>query len=452
MKHRTHLAALTIGGALALAACSGGTNAATTTVAPTTPPTTAPVATTTPTTTISDGMMDTTTFAIEITNTSGGFAAREAQSFAVPVGASDPGPALPGDAYATTFAAAPGDRVSFATMFVQSNDWFFSFDPEGLALFADDGSPITGDVTDAVSVWDAGTEIDQDPGTGQDQPPRQTGPNTGAVDPDATVRAVDGEDAADYVTVELSNEGDDFTLTITNTSGDADTPTPLAPGVVVVHNAGTPLFEAGKADLGIGLEALAEDGDPAAITESLDAEAGVTTPLAPGVAVVLDQGTSLFIPGSPASDDGLEALAEDGDPSQFAANTGGTVFAVPTGATEPGPLLPGESYTVEVEAAPGESVSFATMFVQSNDWFFSLGDAGISLFEADGTPISGDVTDRVSLWDAGTEADQTPGIGADQPPRQAGPNSGDADPDDSIRLVDGFSAGDYVTVTITPQS
>ena len=92
------------------------------------------------------------------------------------------------------------------------------------------------------------------------------------------------------------------------------------------------------------------------------------------------------------------------------------------------------------------------MFVQSNDRFFSLGGAGIPLFDADGAPISGDITSLVTLWDAGTEIDQTPGAGADQAPRQAGPDTGAHDPDSSIRLVDSYSVANYVEVTITPQS
>ena len=92
------------------------------------------------------------------------------------------------------------------------------------------------------------------------------------------------------------------------------------------------------------------------------------------------------------------------------------------------------------------------MFVQSNDWFFSLGGAGIPLFDADGAPISGDITSLVTLWDAGTEIGQTPGAGADQAPRQAGPDTGAHDPDSSIRLVDSYYVANHVEVTITPQS
>ncbi len=235
-------------------------------------------------------MDETTTFIVEVTNVSDGFTARTAQAFAVPVDGTDPAPAFPGEAYEATFTAAPGERVSFVTMFVQSNDWFFAFAPEGLELF-DDGAPITGDITDAAAVWDAGTEIDQEPGTGADQAPRQAGPDTGAVDPDATVRMVSDIDTAEYITVMLSNDGNEFTLSIENNSEAAMTPTPFAPGVAVVHGAGTPLFAEGTADPGYGLEALAEDGDPTDIVEWLANASGVTTPFAHGGRVGFHRGS-----------------------------------------------------------------------------------------------------------------------------------------------------------------
>jgi len=451
MRHRYQLAALTFAGALVIAACSSTSDDATTTTqasAETTTTTEAPAATTT----TAEEPMDTTRFVVEVTNVSDGFTARDAHAFAIPVDAAEPAPALPGEAYATSFSAAPGERLSFATMFVQSNDWFFAFDPEGLELFDEGGDPVTGDVTDQVAVWDAGTEVDQEPGRGEDQAPRQAGPNTGDTDPDATVRLVEDLDAEALVSVMLSHDGGDFTLTVENTSEAADLPTPIAPGIAVVHDAGTPLFVAGMADSGHGLEALAEDGDPSGIVESATAGSGVVTPLAPGVAVVLDTGTELFASGAADDGSGLEALAEDGNAGPYGENTGGAIFAIPAGQSEPGPLFPGDTYTVEIEAEAAQSMTFATMFVQSNDWFFSLGGGGIPLFDADGTPISGDITSLVTLWDAGTEVDQTPGTGTDQAPRQAGPDTGADDTNSSIRLVDGYAVTDYVQVTITPQS
>ena len=129
--------------------------------------------------------------------------------------------------------------------------------------------------------------------------------------------------------------------------------------------------------------------------------------------------------------------------SDFAITDSGA-FAVPVGADAPGPVLPGDAYEFTTHANPGQSLSFATMFVQSNDWFFAPNPEGIALFDGDGNPVSGDITDQVFTFDAGTEADQEVGTGADQAPRQAAHDSGDVDPDDTVRSVDGRTAADYV--------
>lgn len=77
-----------------------------------------------------------------------------------------------------TIDAMPGDRLAFASMFVQSNDKFYAPDPQGVALFAGD-SPAEGDLTAKAMLWDAGTEKDKPPGTGPNQAPRQKAANTG---------------------------------------------------------------------------------------------------------------------------------------------------------------------------------------------------------------------------------------------------------------------------------
>ena len=64
------------------------------------------------------------------------------------------------------------------------------------------------------------------------------------------------------------------------------------------------------------------------------------------------------------------------------------------------------------------------MLVQTNDLFYAPGTNGISLFDSDGTPRTGDITDMIMLWDAGTEVNEKPGFGMYQAPRQSGPNMG----------------------------
>ncbi len=191
-----------------------------------------------------------------------------------------------------------------------------------------------------------------------------------------------------------------FTVTITNTSDSATLATPLAPGAFIIHTSMETLFAEGINDRGEGLEALAEDGDPGLLVATLAA--------LPTVSVA-------------------------------------DVFATPDGAESAGPAIPGSSYSFTFDAVPGDYLSFATMFVQSNDWFFATAPSGIDLFDGD-EPLSGDVTDQVGLWDAGTEVDETPGEGPNQAPRQSGPDTG-SDQNAPIASVAGY--GGSITVTIT---
>lgn len=99
-----------------------------------------------------------------------------------------------------------------------------------------------------------------------------------------------------------------------------------------------PLFEGAEPDPGMGLEHLAEDGNPSALAESLEDAA-------------------------------------------FVESSG--VFDTPNGAEEPGPATPGHKFTFELLASPGDKLSFATLFGQSNDLFYSPASGGIRLFDDD---------------------------------------------------------------------
>lgn len=111
--------------------------------------------------------------------------------FNTPVGASEPGPIVPGGAYEFTFEAAPGARLSLAAMFGQSNDLFYAPDDKGIALFNGD-QPIRGNLTPRLILWDAGTEVNQEPGIGPDQAPRQQAPNTGPAEDEPIQVVKDG--------------------------------------------------------------------------------------------------------------------------------------------------------------------------------------------------------------------------------------------------------------------
>jgi hypothetical protein len=188
---------------------------------------------------------------------------------------------------------------------------------------------------------------------------------------------------------------------------------------------------------------------------------GLTAPApnSPGAWVVQAKPGRLFEAGRPQRGWGLEAQAEDGDPTKLADHCmhhdgvlSAGVFNVPVGDAKPGPALPGKAYEFTVLAKPGDRLGFTTMFAQSNDAFFATDEKGIALF-ANGRPVSGDVTSQVFLWDAGTEVNEEPGLGANQAPRQAAPNTGPAERQPVSRMSDAYrwpKVSDVIRVTITP--
>jgi hypothetical protein len=154
--------------------------------------------------------------------------------------------------------------------------------------------------------------------------------------------------------------------------------------------------------------------------------------LSPGMFVLSAKKAPLFTEGKTAGRNGLEMQAEDGDPSgliksleamHHASNLHG-LFNTPVGAMGAGPIRPGDSYEYSFTAMPGAKLFTTMMFGQSNDWFYSPDGNGIALFDAKGNPISGDVTEKLILWNAGTEVDEEIGIGPNQGPRQKGMNTG----------------------------
>jgi hypothetical protein len=92
--------------------------------------------------------------------------------------ASMPGPVTPGAAFEFEVMASPGAHLFITFMFGQSNDLFFG-NENGLDLFDKTGRPLSGDVTSQFGLWDAGTEVNEEPGIGPNQAPRQKSANTG---------------------------------------------------------------------------------------------------------------------------------------------------------------------------------------------------------------------------------------------------------------------------------
>ncbi len=223
----------------------------------------------------------------------------------------------------------------------------------------------------------------------------------------STVTGVMAEEGAKFkVRIENISKGEVLKL-----SDGGSAPFVLSPGMWVVHKGNAPLFTTDEKDRGKGLEAQAEDGNPAMLVESLKGQKGV--------------------------------MSTD-------------IFNTPVGAKDAGPIVPGEAYEFTFTAVPGARLSFALMFGQSNDLFYAPEDKGINLYDGK-RPISGDITYKVILWDAGTEVNQEPGSGPDQAPRQSASNTG-ADENGVVRQIedvkDGFTypkTGDVMRVTITPE-
>jgi hypothetical protein len=198
------------------------------------------------------------------------------------------------------------------------------------------------------------------------------------------------------------------------------------------------------------------------VGEALKLSNGQSAPFvsAPVLWVVHTGGANpIFTGGKPDAGQGLETLAETGDPSKLAAALAGKpgivavgAAALPVGGTAAGPLTPGQKYEFEISAEPGQVLSTAWMFGQSNDLFYS-NDRPIALFSAAGQPIASELTTRVSLWDAGTEVNEEPGLGPDQGPRQATPDAGVTESQGIAHVRDRYTyprTGDVLRLTIAP--
>jgi hypothetical protein len=133
-------------------------------------------------------------------------------------------------------------------------------------------------------------------------------------------------------------------------------------------------------------------------------------PISPGTAVVYRGANPLFTIGEPASP-GLQRQAEAGQPEDLIAAAKGA-----KGVSQVVMFDRTDNFTIK--AAPGDMLSFATMFGQSNDCFYAPKGDSVALFDQGGKPIMGDRTLDVVLYDAGTEVNQVPGVGPDQGPRQ----------------------------------
>ncbi len=340
--------------------------------------------------------------------------------FNTPVGSSDAGPAEPGMSYSMEFTINEDERVTLASMVAQTNDWFIAPRAnEGLDLAALTEGQFDKDITSEFAVWDAGTEEDETFGEGPNQAPRQPEPNTGPADDNATVRLVEGElgQVEKYIQVQLTRLDSDGLYRIVISTVD-DSQSPVTPGVIAIYSGDhNPIFVADSEAKLQGLEALAEDGNPDKLGEDLAANS------------------------NPVGD--LEAVNIIDH----------LLFNTPVGANEAGPLAPGMSYSVEFKAQEGERLTLATMVAKSNDWFIApLANEGLDVWALTSDEVTAVITEELTLWDAGTEEDQAFGQGDNQAPNQPEANTGPEDDNALVRVVDSEDApsvADIVDVELT---
>ena len=389
--------------------------------------------------------------------------------FHTPVGDSTPGPLTHGKKYEFSVHAGRRQKLSFVTMLAATNDLFFAPDGEGIALYDATGAPRSGDVSDQLRLWDAGTEVNEEPAVGPNTVAKQSMPNTGP-DEHGVVRPVEEvltdtfgyPDVSEVISVHIDHvSGTEFLITIENVSendalmtSEGDRKAPVSPGVWVIHGGSSPLFEHGMPDRGLGLEKIAEDGDPKNLGDYIKEHSGVTYPASPGVWVTHDEGDRPFFEEA-AFDEGagLEHIAEDGNPTDLAASlsawagaaaTG--VMDMPEGRAAKGPITPGLKYTFSFTASRGQSLSFATMLAATNDVFIAPADSGIALFDDQGTPLRGDITNRLYLWDVGTEKNEQPALGPNTVTNQLTANTGKAEREAVKKLSDENGGFDYPAV------
>lgn len=327
----------------------------------------------------------------------------------------------PGDVREVEIPADPEHPfLTFATMVRASNDVFLAPSVEGIPLFDAGGHPLPErDVSDRLLSWNAGTEIDQAPGLGPFQPAHQPAPNRGPAE--GVIRPFASSTRAlplarDLVALDVAEADGVYTLTVRNVSGDRGLlVTPLSQVFWAVHDERFRLFERGAPEPGRGLEALAEVGDGRALVRSLRGE--------PGVAAL-------------------------GAHDRRAGEDAGF-----------GPAQPGQAYELTFEPDPDHPfVTLAAMVMRTNDAFLSFPPGGIRLLDETGAPrpaaeVAAEMRAALGVWDAGTEANQTPGAGSHQGP--AAGDAGPADPNGAVRPYDdvgndlaGPSAGGFVTVSI----
>lgn len=142
----------------------------------------------------------------------------------------------------------------------------------------------------------------------------------------------------------------------------------------------------------------------------------------PLLVVTHDPELHLFTPGEPALEE-LATLAESGATGPLQALLDGLGGAVSDTSTGGGPILPGMTMTISVDAdSPRDVLSFASMLVPTNDTFVAVRSMELPRSWTPATAL-------VPAWDAGSEAndelcDNVPGPQCMDPDDSGAPGEG----------------------------
>lgn len=364
----------------------------------------------------------TTTSTLKVENISKPYSLVESNSFFGP-GVS--GLIEPGQSVTIHFSAAPGQALSFVTMYGWSNDLFFAPENPGISVYDGKGAPIQGDVSAQIKLWDNGTRINQAPGSGVTHPGTLDNQNITEVN-DTDVQGNTYVAASSLINAKLVHSGNsNFVLTLTNISGGTSNETPLSPGMWAVSylkggvlSNPAPFYSKGKPTAN-GLTSLAETGSYRSLETYINTIKGFSTPLSP-VLVVVYNGirNPLYSLGEYDRDKGLKYLAQRGIADSVVAKlrlVSGVksvyILSEPTTkillpATSGGP---GGFVSQQLSVTSGDRLLIATMYCFSNDWFFAPNEEN----GVDAT-IRGDISSSFSLWDDGTAVNEYFGAGSSQ--------------------------------------
>lgn len=303
---------------------------------------------------------------------------------------------LPGQSINFTFHAGKGQTLMFATMYGASKDWFFAPENPGIKLYNDDGTPITGDVSSQIKLWDNGTKVGM---TDEKE--------------DADIMMVPGVDASKLMKLELSYiaSSSEFKLIVTNTSGGSMNETPFSPGVWAVSNIfngkllnDMPFYTAG-AKSNPEITAIAQMGDNSLLSKKISDHTGIITAISPVMVVIYTGDVNpIYETGKKDAGMGLTQLAQTGDASMLKAALEKMPNVKEVYIAGSAPVAPGEKVEVQFKATENEHIAYATMFGYSNDWFYA-NDTSIP------ASFKGDITGNTALFDDGTAVDQYPGAG-----------------------------------------